>query len=160
MFGTGWVFGLRLSHGGSKIFPWQPPSADLSQRRSLKDTGREVRKKHNCASGNPVRFGDGCATVTGYKLPMPPQGKAGARSGLESGYRCGCARLGSTGNRLLRKEKDEAWPVTRCRRRSWSLLSSSCGKKAFLFSGRNIQRPTFNFQLSRRPCSGYLDVQC
>ena len=25
--------------------------------------------KHNLASGNPVRIGDGCATVTGYKLP-------------------------------------------------------------------------------------------
>lgn len=22
-------------------------------------------------SGNPVKFGDGCATVTGYKLPQP-----------------------------------------------------------------------------------------
>jgi hypothetical protein len=22
-------------------------------------------------SGNPVKIGDGCATVTGYKLPMP-----------------------------------------------------------------------------------------
>ena len=25
----------------------------------------------NQMSGNPVRIGDGCATVTGYKLPMP-----------------------------------------------------------------------------------------
>jgi len=23
-------------------------------------------------SGNPVKIGDGCATVTGYKLPQPP----------------------------------------------------------------------------------------
>ena len=33
-------------------------------------------------SGNPVRIGDGCATVTGYRLPMPlagSAGKAGAR---------------------------------------------------------------------------------
>ena len=34
-------------------------------------------------SGNPVRIGDGCATVTGYKLPQPlvsgKTGKAGAR---------------------------------------------------------------------------------
>src|ERR1041385_8231285 len=34
-------------------------------------------------SGNPVRIGDGCATVTGYKLPWPlavrSAGKAGAR---------------------------------------------------------------------------------
>jgi len=26
---------------------------------------------HNLVSGNPVRVGDGCATVTGYKLPLP-----------------------------------------------------------------------------------------
>jgi len=25
----------------------------------------------NQMSGNPVRIGDGCATVTGYKLPKP-----------------------------------------------------------------------------------------
>jgi hypothetical protein len=33
-------------------------------------------------SGNPVKIGDGCATVTGYKLPSPlirRIGKAGAR---------------------------------------------------------------------------------
>ena len=41
--------------------------------------------KHNQASGNPVRFGGGCATVTGYKLPpchwrrRCGTGKAGAR---------------------------------------------------------------------------------
>jgi hypothetical protein len=34
-------------------------------------------------SGNPVKIGDGCATVTGYELPQPlvsrETGKAGAR---------------------------------------------------------------------------------
>lgn len=33
-------------------------------------------------SGNPVKIGDGCATVTGYELPKPliaSIGKAGAR---------------------------------------------------------------------------------
>ena len=32
-------------------------------------------------AGNPVGFGDGCATVTGYKLskPLAEAGKAGAR---------------------------------------------------------------------------------
>ena len=34
-------------------------------------------------SGNPVRIGDGCATVKGYKLPKPlvssETGKAGVR---------------------------------------------------------------------------------
>jgi hypothetical protein len=40
--------------------------------------------KHNQVSGNPVKIRDGCATVTGYKLPQPlvpleRAGKAGAR---------------------------------------------------------------------------------
>ena len=30
-----------------------------------------VHQEHSQASGNPVRIGDGCATVTGYKLPQP-----------------------------------------------------------------------------------------
>jgi len=43
---------------------------------------------HSRASGNPVRIGDGCATVTGYKLPAAESrqeplvigiGKAGVR---------------------------------------------------------------------------------
>jgi hypothetical protein len=41
-----------------------------------------VHHVHSQASGNPVRIGDGCATVTGYKLPKPlvhQAGKAGAR---------------------------------------------------------------------------------
>src|SRR5712671_2111234 len=43
---------------------------------------------HSQASGNPVRIGDGYATVTGYKLPRPlvsrEAGKAGARSHARS----------------------------------------------------------------------------
>ena len=43
-----------------------------------------VHHCHSQASGNPVKIGGGCATVTGYKLPKPlvPQsgaGKAGVR---------------------------------------------------------------------------------
>jgi hypothetical protein len=66
--------------------------------------GLQVHLCHSQASGNPVKVGDGCATVTGYKLPKPlPRfmrpcsdgGKAGARfSGPKSGYRSGCARHG------------------------------------------------------------------
>ena len=46
--------------------------------------GPVVHHRHIQASGNPVKIGDGCATVTGYKLPRPlvPQsgtGKAGVR---------------------------------------------------------------------------------
>jgi hypothetical protein len=32
--------------------------------------GHVVHLHHSQASGNPVRIGDGCATVTGYKLPL------------------------------------------------------------------------------------------
>ena len=44
---------------------------------------------HSQMSGNPVRIGDGCATVTGNKLPkplVPPggAGKAGVRSQARS----------------------------------------------------------------------------
>jgi hypothetical protein len=43
-----------------------------------------VHSSHSQASGNPVKIGDGCATVTGYRLPRPlvpkETGKAGARS--------------------------------------------------------------------------------
>lgn len=39
-------------------------------------------------TGNPVKFRDGCATVTGYNLPMPLIriwiGKAGARLNTRS----------------------------------------------------------------------------
>ena len=60
--------------------------------------GLFVRLMNNSASGNPVRIGDGYATVTGYKLPRPlvhQTGKAGARSSSpKSGYRPGCARHG------------------------------------------------------------------
>jgi hypothetical protein len=45
--------------------------------------GLIVHLQHRQLSGNPVRIGDGCATVTGYKLPQPlvsvETGKAGAR---------------------------------------------------------------------------------
>jgi hypothetical protein len=45
--------------------------------------GPVVHPQHCQTSGNPVKIGDGCATVTGYKLPKPlvsPEtGKAGAR---------------------------------------------------------------------------------
>jgi hypothetical protein len=33
--------------------------------------GLLIHSLHNQASGNPVKIGDGCATVTGYKLPRP-----------------------------------------------------------------------------------------
>ena len=45
--------------------------------------GPVVHLQHCQTSGNPVRIGDGYATVTGYKLPEPlvslETGKAGVR---------------------------------------------------------------------------------
>jgi hypothetical protein len=40
-----------------------------------------ICQHHSQMSGNPVRIGDGYATVTGYKLPQPLAfaGKAGVR---------------------------------------------------------------------------------
>ena len=75
-------------------------------------------------SGNPVRIGDGCATVTGYKFQLP-SGNGPADSvtdhasvsgrreqGLspKSGYRLDCARHGriSDATDFSDKEKDEA----------------------------------------------------
>jgi hypothetical protein len=37
----------------------------------FENDGRYVRLHHRQMSGNPVRIGDGCATVTNYKLPWP-----------------------------------------------------------------------------------------
>lgn len=69
---------------------------------------------HHQMSGNPVRIGDGCATVTGYKLPAPLLARAGRRER-------GQARSQDTGLIVLvvaplagadfsDKEKDEASP--------------------------------------------------
>jgi hypothetical protein len=63
-------------------------------------------------SGNPVRIGDGYATVTGYRLPQPlvksREGGSEIRN-PKSGYRFDCARRDSAmQDQLLRQEKDEA----------------------------------------------------
>jgi len=68
--------------------------------------GLMVHRYHSRMSGNPVRIGGGCATVTGYKIPMPlvsaKTGKAGVRSSPKPGYRLGCARHGRQERPLLR----------------------------------------------------------
>jgi len=73
----------------------------FSPGRTKKDVFFEIANLvfalyRNQMSGNPVKIGDGCATVTGYKLPSPLAfaGKAGARSSPKSGYRFACARPG------------------------------------------------------------------
>ena len=64
-----------------------------------------------------MRIEDGCATVTGYKLPSPlvlfGTGKAGARfETRKSGHQRGYARLVPPARgRFSDKEKDEASPL-------------------------------------------------
>ena len=91
--------------------------------------GPVVHPHHSQMSGNPVKIGDGCATVTGYKLPQPlvsrRTGKAGARiqapsqdigwavlvMALDAGE-AGC--LSSVEANFSVKEKDEANPSCEC----------------------------------------------
>jgi hypothetical protein len=77
---------------------------------------------HSPASGNPVRNGDGYATVTGYELPQPlvhQTGKAGARFQPEVRISARlCSSRSTCVDRLLRQEKDEASPFARCARDS------------------------------------------
>ena len=68
-------------------------------------------------SGNPVEFGDGCATVTGYELHQATasSGKAGARFEAPSqdiGWSVLILAASGEVGPLLRKEKDEASLLT------------------------------------------------
>jgi len=66
----------------------------------FENDGGYVRLHHRQTSGNPVRIGDGCATVTGYKLPQPlvTSREGGSEDGgPKSGYRFDCARRGPAG---------------------------------------------------------------
>src|SRR5258706_9417573 len=88
-------------------------------------------------SGNPVRIRDGCATVTGYKLPLPlihSVGKAGARLSPKSGYRFGCARLEE-----VRSEKDEV-------RRSKCEVT----RLGFLHTSNFALRPSLRFSVKEK----------
>src|ERR1041385_2676175 len=126
-----------------------------------------VHQEHSQASGNPVRIGDGCATVTGYKLPEPlvhQTGKAGARvPGPKSGYRFGCARRGLQCKRPAEgevraadlcctnfsvKEKDEASPCREWRKGFAECLHSLIcrGLKAFYFQ-------TLHWSLNHKPAA-------
>jgi hypothetical protein len=66
----------------------------------------------NQMSGNPVKIGDGCATVTGYKLPQPlePPNREGGSEVMPqvriSVWLCSSRSRGW--DQLLRQEKDEA----------------------------------------------------
>ena len=91
--------------------------------------GLVVHHQHCQTSGNPVRIGDGCATVTGYKLPEPlvssETGKAGVRFQARSQdiglavlvvafdvEQAGC--LSNVEANFSVKEKDEASPSREC----------------------------------------------
>ncbi len=52
-------------------FTWQTLPPGVEKSCSLKEMDPWVRYCHSQASGNPVKIGDGCATVTGYRLPLP-----------------------------------------------------------------------------------------
>jgi hypothetical protein len=66
-------------------------------------------------AGNPVKFGDGCATVTGDKLPRPLakcwEGGSAVRS-PESGYRPDMlVQVSPDETNFSVREKDEASPL-------------------------------------------------
>ena len=82
--------------------------------------GPVVHQLHRQTSGNPVKIGDGCATVTGYKLPQPlvlpcKAGKAGARFQAPS-QDIGLAVLvvAAPAANFSVKEKDEASLFREC----------------------------------------------
>jgi len=119
---------------------WHFQSRGLRRKRSLK-WRTYVRFNRNQMSGNPVKIGDGCATVTGYRLPKPlavirpgrrERGKARSQdTGLnalvrsdESKVQRPMSKVESTldvgpwtldlSGQLLRQEKDEASPFRVC----------------------------------------------
>ena len=118
-----------------------------------------VHHLHSQASGNPVRIGDGCATVTGYKLPRPlvaqsGTGKAGVRFQARS-QDTGLAvlvvvcnaiwlpslnseRQGCVAPNFSVKEKDEASPCRECGMGFAECLHSLIcrGLKVFVFRPR------------------------
>lgn len=79
---------------------------------------------HSRRSGNPVRIGDGCATVSGDKLPRPLEsdsGKAGARFETPSQDIASVVlvRPAQAGHFSV-TEKDEASPSNGFRAGAWN----------------------------------------
>jgi len=108
------------------------------------------RFKHCRKCGNPVRIGDGSATVSGYKPPMHRSGDAkshwtkvreggGEVGSPKSGYRVGSARQFRPCGTLRRQAKDEASPagpvcpigIPECLD---AFILGFAGRKAFLLS--------------------------
>jgi hypothetical protein len=89
-------------------------------------------------SGNPVRIGDGYATVTGYKLPQPLVTSREGGNEVRPGVRIPI-RLCSSGSALRDhfsvKEKDEASLFRGCEQDSLNaFILRFAGVKAFLFN--------------------------
>lgn len=93
-------------------------------------------------SGNPVEIGDGCATVSGYRLPQPPAeeaGKAGARleAASQDTGQAVLVRAPQRGARFSAEEKDEASPAPGLRGNQGNVPSGILwwSRKAFCFPG-------------------------
>ena len=124
------IVAVQLPAGLSQklIFSWQPSSLRVTTSRSLKPMDSRPSPTQPCVrerGENPRRL----RHCNGLQTPIATvhtDGKAGARSSPESGYRFGCARLVVVASvcdrriqrQLLRQEKDEASPPNCFRRDS------------------------------------------
>ena len=95
----------------------------------------------NQMSGNPVRIGDGCATVTGYKLPMPlvyrrpGRRERGQARSQDTGLVVLVVAPRHCGANFSVKEKDEASLPRVCARDSLNaFILRLPGSEGFLFS--------------------------
>jgi hypothetical protein len=83
-------------HHRAKTFLLEFCSRRIKKEVFFETANRVFALYRNQMSGNPVRIGDGCATVTGYKLPRPliiiGSGRRERGSSPKSGYRFECAR--------------------------------------------------------------------
>ena len=66
------------AHAAAQLFSFKVKKNCLAFLRNgiknkvfFENDGRSVHLYRSQMSGNPVRIRDGCATVTGYKFPMP-----------------------------------------------------------------------------------------
>ncbi len=109
---------LKLSCRNVQKSSWRPPTNSIKSAVLFENGEREFIFIAAKCSGNPVRIRNGCATVTGYKLPTATApliihecgGKAGARFKPEVRIPVWMRSSWSfiVNGQLLRKEKDEA----------------------------------------------------
>ena len=74
-------FRLRAALGRVPKSPWQEAASRVSTPQFFESRNGLASFRFNSSqmTGNPVRFRDGCATVTGYKLPLPLINGSGRR---------------------------------------------------------------------------------